>query len=268
VVIDDAFTSARRKKMTFLGDVQPFAEHAKRLVQCKGELESLGCRDEAELERWERNIRNITHTAESAWRSLTGLGRNSGGEFYPASDLAFSGTIPPHQTEYLSFEFDPRQVTAANVALLVGERSATLVKNPSDLQRSTVWIAVRYYPIRTVTFGGLAFIFVLMVRFIARQSTKNLSRYELANVALAVAPGKNESVWSELYNRVRPYIVSDYRHSCQIFGKTGDLSPFELFDHIRNRLIIDHGIDPAPFPDERRFEERLHGYIREIAALS
>jgi hypothetical protein len=268
VVVDAALDKARDDKLLHLGSVFVLDRHIQRLTQCEGYSEQPGCKEEVELEKWERNVLNMSNLAGASWRSTTGLSLELGGKLHADDRVVLSGSLPADRTEYLSFVFDKRFASAANVNLLVGNRPATAVKTEADLDTSTTWLAIKYYPGRSILFGALSFFFVFMMRFITKQSTRHLGRHQLANAGLVAHPSRSESIWSELYNRTRLYLSGDYRQACRMWHKRADLTPYELFDHVRNRLLMDYGLQGSLFASDQQFDQRLDVYIRELAAQS
>lgn len=223
------------------------------------------CDLENEYEEWEKLIVSVRSQASEEWQKTTGLGLSyMQGELAPTDEVYFYGTLEPNTTTYLNLRYGSDRVAPLTELNTFGD-VATQVSSAEDLQAETWKIAFRYHPALTTVLLLVGVLFWWST--LSKPSLKEQPLFKVINKALSTDGTDNEEIWDMVYHRMRLAMMSEFRALCAGFKKSGgQLSSFEVFDHIRDRMRVTYALRGRRFMNTMEMETETHTYLRELAA--
>jgi hypothetical protein len=233
--------------------------HAVLLSVC-GSAQNGPCKDERELERWERMEYAMRTEAGQYWEKATGVGvAFSVDEAWPTSGLTFWVVPGPSAEEarFITVLYEPG-AQEPKLALSPDPKSLTRVDSGDDLYASTARLVWKYDRRNVLLLGfsvliGLIVAYPLLTRY-SKESVDRLFRIVLANP-------DEEKAWDALYAKLKLELIDEFRQACLARGKTSSLPATDLFQHLRNRAVAEN---PSP-ENEKDVDRFVHVSMGELA---
>jgi hypothetical protein len=265
--ISGAWNDVIRRHLTANSSKQPaydpadiMANHAVLLSVC-GSAEKGPCKDERELERWERLEYAMRSEAGQTWEKATGVGvAFNGSEAWPSKDLTFWVVPGPSAEEarFITIHYEPG-ANEPKTGMSPDAKSLTKVDPVDDLYASTARLVWKYDRRNVLLLGistliGLIFAYPLLTRY-SKASVDRLFRLVLANP-------DEEKAWDALYSKLKLALVDDFRQACLARSKIAPALPaIDLFRHLRNRALAEN----PSFEDEKDVDRFVHMSMGELA---